>query len=181
MADFQNYEFSVEQKVEGKWRIYRILAAIGYIVFALSFFFVAVRVRLLLPFVALVPIFVWMLVFFTWRFTRPEYELATVSNTLRFTIVYGNRTRRPQFEVEFRKMHKIAPYDERGEADVKRFAPDRVYCAASSMQAPNLYYAIWEEDKRHYVLYFEPTDHLLKICKYYNSAATVLPAPPVKH
>ncbi len=181
MADFQNYEFMVGQKIEGKWRVYRILAILGYIAFPLIFLALAVRVRLLLPVFALVPIFLWMLVFFTWRYTSPEYELATVSNSLRFTIVYGNRTRRPQFEVEFRRMHKIAPYDARGKADVERFAPDKVYCAASSMHVPNLYYAIWEEDKKHYVLFFETNDRLLKICKYYNGAATVLPTDEIKH
>lgn len=174
MADMQNYEFVVSQKLTGKWMTCRVLAVIGYVLFAVLFFTLGVTSRLLLPLIALTPIFLWMLVFFTWRYTRPDYELTTVSNALRFTIVYGNRTRRPQLEVEFSRMQKIAPLDEAGQAAIKYFSPDRVYCAASSMDAPDLYYAIWEEDKKRYVLYFEATTHLLKICRYYNSAATVV-------
>lgn len=174
MADLQHYEFVVSQKLEGKWKLRRILAVVGYVLFFLVFFIVCAVTKLGLPLVALSPLFLWMLVFFTWRYTHPDYEITTVSNSLRFAKVYGNRTRRPQLEVEFRLMHKIAPLDDAGRADVARFKPDHVYCAASSMSAPDLYYAIWEEDKKHYVLYFEATEQLLKICKYYNSAATVV-------
>ena len=174
MADLQHYEFVVSQKLDGKWKLRRVLAVIGYVLFLLCFFILGITSKLLLPLLALAPLFCWMLVFFTWRYTRPDYEITTVSNSLRFAIVYGNRTRRPQCEIEFRKMHKIAPLDDTGKAEVKRFQPDKTYCAASAMDAPDLYYAIWEEDKKHYVLYFEATEQLLKICKYYNSAATVV-------
>ena len=174
MADLQNYEFVVSQKMEGKWVVRRVLAVMGYILFALAFFTVGIVTRLGVPMLALTPLFLWMLIFFTWRYTRPEYEITTVSNSLRFAIIYGSRTRRPQLEVEFRKMQKIAPLDETGRADVARFKPDKTYCAASCMTAPDLYYAIWEEEKTHCVFYFEVTEQLLKICKYYNSAATVV-------
>ena len=174
MADLQHYEFVVSQKLEGKWRMRRIIAVIGYVLFALVFFALGTTTKLLFPLLALTPLFLWMLIFFTWRYTRPDYELTTVSNTNRFTIVYGNRTRRPQMEVEFRKMQKIAPYDEAGKAEVERFAPEKTYAAVSSMAANDLYYAIWEEDKTHCVLFFEATEQLLKICKYYNNAATVI-------
>ncbi|MBR7185212.1 MAG: hypothetical protein IKD37_06360 [Clostridia bacterium] len=174
MADLQHYEFVVEQRLEGKWKLRRILAVFGYIAFVLLLFVLGVKSKLGFPLLALAPLFCWMLVFFTWRYTRPEYEIVTVSNSLRFTVVYGGRTRRPQCEVEFRKMHRIAPLDDAGRADVERFKPDTVYAAVSSMKADDLYYAIWEEDKKHYVLYFEATEQLLKICRYYNSAATVV-------
>lgn len=175
MADMQNYEFVVSQKLTGKWLAYRILAVVGYVLFVVGFFILGTTLfKFFLPMIALTPIFLWMLIFFTWRYTRPDYELTTVSNTLRFTVVYGNRTRRPQLEVEFPRMRKIAPLDEAGEAEIQRYAPEKVYCAASSMDARDLYYALWEEDKKTCVLYFEATTHLLKICKYYNSAATVV-------
>lgn len=174
MTDLQNYEFVVSQKMEGKWVVRRVLSVMGYILFALAFFTVGIVTRLGVPMLALTPLFLWMLIFFTWRYTRPEYEITTVSNSLRFAIIYGSRTRCPQLEVEFRKMQKIAPLDEAGRVDVARFKPDKTYCAASCMTAPDLYYAIWEEEKKHYVFYFEATEQLLKICKYYNSAATVV-------
>lgn len=175
MADMQNYEFVVAQKMEGKWMLRRILAVVGYVLFALVLFTVGFVSRLGVPVLALVPLFLWMLIYFTWRYTRPEYELTTVSNTLRFAIVYGNRTRRPQLEVEFRQMQKIAPCDEAGRAEIERFAPKKIWYAASSMDANDLYYAIWQDnDKQNCVLYFEATEHFLKICKYYNSAATVV-------
>lgn len=179
MADLQNYEFVVSQKAEGKWLFYRIFAVVGYVLFVLVFFTVGFISRLGVPMLALTPIFLWILVFFTWRYTCPEYELTTVSNTLHFAIVYGNRTRRPQMEVEFRQMLKIAPLDEAGEAELARYSPEKVYCAVSSMDAPDIYYAVWEmgegEKQKHYaVLYFEATAQMLKICKYYNSRATVI-------
>lgn len=175
MADLQHYEFVVSQKIEGKWRLRRILAVVGYVLFVLVFFTLGVVSKLGFPLIALTPLFLWIIIFFTWRYTRPDYEITTVSNSLRFAIVYGNRTRKPQVEVEFRKMQKIAPYDGDGQIDVKRFAPEKVYTAVSSMTSGrDIYFAIWEEDKVRSVLFFEATEQLLKICKYYNSANTVI-------
>ena len=174
MEDIRNYEFIVSQKIEGKWKMRRIIAIVGYTLFLVGIFIVCTSVRLLTPLVALSPLFLWLLVYFTWRYTRCDYEISTESNKMRFAIRYGNRTRQPQFEVEFRKMQKIAPYDDEGKAYVTAFSPNQTYVAVSSMQASDIYYAIWEEDQKRYAVLFEATEALLKICRYYNGTATTV-------
>ena len=74
MADLQHYEFVVSQKLEGKWRMRRIIAVIGYVLFALVFFALGTTTKLLFPLLALTPLFLWMLIFFTgsgWTISQP--------------------------------------------------------------------------------------------------------------
>ena len=82
--NFTEYVYDV--KNEGKVKLYRTLAVIGYILFAAAYFIVACSIPLY-PIIAVLPIFVWMLVFFTWGlvaydcyfvFNHGEMEFGTV-------------------------------------------------------------------------------------------------------
>ena len=67
MNEFNTYEFVVAQKHEGKVQLFRILAVVSYVLF----FCVVAAALILLHFpwlVAVLPIFEWILIFFTWRY-----------------------------------------------------------------------------------------------------------------
>ena len=67
------YEYTVEQKSEGKFRLMRIGFMALYIIYPLIFMAVAFITQLFQLF-ALVVVTEWMLVFFTWKYAKPEYE-----------------------------------------------------------------------------------------------------------
>ena len=72
--DFINYaEYGVEKKGEGKNRIARILLVCLYIVFSSLYagFFISVRIPHL---IAILPILLWILIFFTWRLVKYDCE-----------------------------------------------------------------------------------------------------------
>ena len=72
MNEFATYEYTVRQKIEGKW----ILARVGLIFLYLSFVFAWVifglRTRIFVPLLALTPVTSWILSFVTWRFVSVE-------------------------------------------------------------------------------------------------------------
>jgi len=71
--DSPNYtEFSYEAKAEGKIKIMRILAIIGYVAFVAAYFLVCYITRVI-PAFAIAPIFTWILIFFTWSLVKFDY------------------------------------------------------------------------------------------------------------
>ena len=65
------YEYTVEQKPEGKFRLMRIGFMALYIIYPLIFMAVAFITQLFQLF-ALVVVTEWMLVFFTWKYAKPD-------------------------------------------------------------------------------------------------------------
>ena len=58
---------------------------------------------------------------------------------------------------------------------LEQYDPEVTYSAVSTVDSPDKYYAAFEtpEGKR-CVFYFEATEKMLKLCRNYNSAHTVV-------
>ena len=164
------YEYVVSPAKQPVWRLKRILAIIGYIVYALTVFGVGAYTRLLLPVIALVPLSTWILIFFTWRYVAVEYEYSFVSGSMTLNKILGGRARRKVLEVRIKELHMIAPYDGDYIKKAEEFKPEKSYDFVSSMQSPDLYFALFETPEgRRGIIYFEATKPALKILRYYNS------------
>ena len=179
MNEFSTYEFVVAQKSEGKWRLARIGLVLLYVCFVLGAMLTGISLNVLPP-LALVPVFTWMLVFFTWRYVSVEYEYSITSGELTFCKIYGNRTRHRVLKLELRSAVAIAPLDN-GEYSAKASAwrPEREYSAISWTSAPDIYYILFEDKgkgkkgNQRAIFYFEATARALQICRFYNPSATV--------
>lgn len=182
MNEFLTYEFAVHQRNEGKWILARIGMVTLYVVFVLFTFGLGISFNILPP-LALVPVFTWMLVFFTWRYVDVEYEYSITSGELTFSKIYGNRSRRTCLRVLLRDAVRIAPLgDEREAARATEYRPEREFSAISSLRAPDIYFILFEyggkedgkQTKRRAIFYFEATQKALQICRFYNPSATVV-------
>ena len=111
MNEFSTYEFVVAQKHEGKVQLFRILAVVSYVLF---FCVVAAALILLhLPWmVAVLPIFEWILIFFTWRYRSVEFEYSMTSGNITFSYIYGGRSRKTALETAIKRFQEIAPLDD---------------------------------------------------------------------
>lgn len=88
--DTPNYaEYSYSVKNEGRIKLYRRLMMLGYAAFVGIFFGVCVATKFV-PIFATCPIFLWIIIFFTWRYVSFDYyftfqsgmlELGTSRNT----------------------------------------------------------------------------------------------------
>ena len=184
MNEFSTYEHVVKQKIEGKWRLARIGLVLFYVLFALTLLLLLIAWNVP-QLIALLPLLLWILVFFTWRFACVEYEYSITSGTLTFCKIYGNRTRRKILEIRLRDATQIVPLDGgKFSEQATRWHPEREFVAVSSWRAPEIYLILFELDdkkakeKRRGIFYFEPTARALQICKFYNPSATVLQKTP---
>jgi hypothetical protein len=180
MNEFSTYEFVVSQKIEGAWRAARIGMITLYVFFVLGCFLAGIRFNILPP-LALVPVFTWMLVFFTWRYVSVEYEYSITSGELTFSKIYGNRSRRTVLKLMLRDAIRIAPLDNEEEAKKANvYLPEREFSAISSQSAPDIYFILFEyasaagKEKRRAIFYFEATQKALQICRFYNPSGTLV-------
>ena len=169
------YEYTVEQKPEGKFRLMKIGFMTLYILYPLILMAVVFITQLFQLF-ALVAVTEWMVVYFTWKYTKPEYEYSVTSGRVTFSIIRGKRSRKEMVNFAIKECLQIAPATD-GEwiAKLEAYAPEIVYSAISSVNSPDKYYAAFEnaEGKR-CVFYFEATEKMLKLCRNYNSSHTVI-------
>ena len=70
------YEYVVAEKQSASLRMKKIALILLYVVWALGFLAVGLLLRIVAPLLAFIPITLWILVFFTWRFTQVEYEFS---------------------------------------------------------------------------------------------------------
>ncbi len=177
MADFNApYEYVVAQKSEGKWRTRRIFLIMLYIIYPILALVVGFLTRLGVPMLCFIPLSEWMLIFFTWRYVKIEYEYSVVSGVLTFSVIYGGRSRREKLSFPLRSATLIAPLGYRMHEDkLELFDPEITYSAIGSSDSPDKYFAIFtNDDGKKCAFYFEATERMVKICRFYNAAATVV-------
>ena len=167
-----SYEYIVKQKSEGVWRWRRFGMIALYIVFTLAFLgtFLAINFPWAITFL---PLLVWVLIFFTWRYVSPEYEYSTLSGEITFSTIWGGKSRKALFTANIKDFLAIAPYDEKAEAFVTAQKCNRDFRCMSSINADDLYYGIFMLGDEKCVVYFEATEKALKILKYYNRLTVV--------
>ncbi len=172
MSEFSTYEYVVTQKIEGKWRLKKLLMFLLYIGFIVGWFVFGFWSKMF-TLLALMPITLWMLVFFTWRYVKVEYEYSMVSGEVTFSNIYGGRSRKHIVSFRIKDCTLIAPLGTHG-YKIKDYVPEKSYNALSSSKANDAYFAIFERNNRYAVVYFEATAKALKILRYYNASATVM-------
>ena len=164
MNEFNTYEFVVAQKREGKVQLFRILAVVSYVLF-----FCVVAPWM----VAVLPIFEWILIFFTWRYQSVEFEYSMTSGNITFSYIYGGRSRKTALETAIKRFQEVAPLDDAALSRLEARDIQKEYRFISSDDAPDIYYALLEEDGELSVVLFEATQKALGILRFYNPMTVV--------
>lgn len=172
MSEFSTYEYAVCEKKCAKSTLKKLGMLLLYALFIIAWFIFGF-VSKFFPLLALMPVTLWMLVFFTWRYVNLEYEYSMTSGEMTLSKIYGGRSRKKIIEFKLKDCTLIAPYDE-GEERVKSYSPEKVYYMLSDINAQNAYVALLEKDGKHIAVCFEATEKALKICRFYNAPATVV-------
>lgn len=165
-------EYTVTKKAEGKNLLLRIMLITLYVSFALGYFVFFTAVIPIVMMIALLPLFVWMLVFFTWRYAALEIEYQIHSGTVTFYHIYGGRSRRKRFECKTKDLITVAPMDRAHEKDFTRAAPIHDFRGAKN--TPDAYYLTFNKGGKICGVFFEATAKTVKSFRYFNSAATVV-------
>lgn len=108
----------------------------------------------------------------TMAFGDVAYEYCVASGEMSFAKIFGNRFRKEWFSLKVSNMEKCAPYNENVKRELDGMNFDRVYNATSSLDAPNVYYAIFKNSKDEYCLmYFEVIKKSFKLIRTYFPGA----------
>lgn len=167
------FEYAVREAPSATLRLKKIALISAYVLWGVLFFAVGALTRLLVPVLALVPLSIWIFVFFTWRYTEVEYEYSFFSGTLTVARILGGRTRRTLLEVTIRDLAAVFPYTDENVQKAEQFGAETTWLAASGMDAPDLYVALWQdrETEKKCMLCFNANEKAIKIMRYYNISA----------
>lgn len=172
-------EYSVRQRIEGKWVLIRAGLIALYIFIPLFAAFLGPIFKNLVAFAAVGILIDVPVVLLTWRRTRVEYEYAMTGGTLVFSEIYGGSTRKPIFETELKTISAAFPYDsEKGRRQLSDYAPEVQYYALSTTdEERNREKEIWcclflGEDGKRSAFYFELTDTAYRYLRSYANAQT---------
>ena len=167
-------EYIVKQKNEGAVLYKKIAAIVGYAaLFAvLCLLILALSPELLyLPFFLMSAAFVAVVIFTTWRFLCKEYEIVIGNGEMRISTIYGKSLTRRLVAVEIKAFSEIGEYDDAAYEHLCSLSLSKNHICISSLSAPQMYYAIYEDGKDRAVIYFETDERGLSILKQQNPSA----------
>lgn len=169
------YEYTVAEKKSPRLLFKKLTLLALYVLWVAAFLLTGVWIKLIVPLLALIPLSLWILVFFTWRLTQVEYEYSFFAGVLTVSRVLGGRTRKKLCEVPIRQLSDVLPYEDEFLRKIENFSAERTVFAASDEQAPHLYVLLWKDaDGVRTALFLEPNEKALKILRYYNMSAVTL-------
>lgn len=169
-----SYEYLIKQKAEGKALAKRCLAIIGYVALALLLILFTIGfapVQLYVPIVMLALAFTALIVFVTWRFVCIEYEVVIGGGDIIITTIYGKGFSKRLLNLPISTFSEIGVYDDRAYGEISKLSLQRDYVCISSLSAPSVYYALFEDEKDQCILYFDAPERAVELLKKNNSAA----------
>ena len=174
MNENNEFDYTVAKKVEGKYRLYRILMVIGYVIFG-GGYFVGMAIAHLYPIMAFTPLLLWIVIFSTWRYVSIEYRYETASGGIRFYTVYGGKKKKLILEKRIKDFEMIAPFDSEAVERISAMSIDKSYhLSRSESDDIDKFFATFKDnDGKDCIVYFEATEQSLKILRYYNPNTTV--------
>ena len=167
MEGFNTYEYSAEQKPTGKWLLLRLFFLLFYTLFATAYFLV-IYVTRFFPVGALIPVAVWILVFLTWRYTRPDYKYEISSGALRFFVTYKKKPQE-KLKIKISEAEAIIPIDTEGDK-LRDFSPRKIYTAVPSKNSTDVYAVLFYNEKgKRCAFLFVATEEAIRLLAIYNS------------
>ena len=168
------FECVVAQKKTAALAAKKVALVIIYILWVVVWLVIGAITKLLAYLFALVPISLWVIIFFTWRYTQVQYEYSFFAGELTVSRILNDRFRKELITVHIRHFSAVLPYSSEHKAEIERFVADKTVFAASDEDAQGLCVAMWtDEDSGEKIkLYFEPDEKSRKILRYYNAVAT---------
>ena len=172
--DNPTLEYIIKQKNEGQI----ILRKAGFIG-ALFLIFISLLALILnifspflfLPFILLDAALCALIFFIAWRFFCVEYEITFGSGEINITTIYGRSVRKRLTSIDVNSLIEVGYYDDEAYERLCRASLKKNYICVSSMAAPVIYYALFDEEKERCILYFEADERAIKYLKLNNSGA----------
>ena len=169
--EFCQYEYTYARAREGLYGMLKWALILFYILFVLAYFLLIFLTRMI-PLGALIPIALWILVFFTWKYACQEYKYEISGSEMTFSVIYGRKAKL-KTKIHVNEAEMIMPLDSADEA-IKSYAPVRIYNARPKKNDPDAYAVLYRDREGKRCLFvFKATDEALRLMRMYNKAIQV--------
>ena len=169
--ELADYEYTVAQKCEGKWRVLKWLMLGGYALFVGIYCGIAFSIGF--PhIVAVLPIFLWMLIFFTYKYVKPEYKYVITEGNLTFFRVYGKKNYEV-LKIKLCDAKHIVPLESAIE-EIKEFDPKVTVSALPSTLTTDSYIILYNGERGvPSAFMFKATSGALQSLRFYNKSTVM--------
>ena len=169
--ELADYEYTVAQVHEGKWRAYKWMMLGGYALFAIVYFLVAYITRII-PIVAILPLFLWILIYFTYKYVKPEYKYKITEGNIHFSVVFGKREKEI-LKTRICDAAYIIPLESALDK-IRDFEPKKTYSARPSLHSTDSYIMLYNNEKGEPCAFmFKATSDALKSLRFYNKSTVM--------
>lgn len=158
-------EYSCSQKIEGKWLIYKLLLLLLYASYTAVYLYVIIKIAFV-PLGALIPVTLWIMIHFTWRYTSPDYKYTVDAGNLSFYVSYGKKTHE-KFKLRIKDAIMIAPRDKIGDS-LRDLKIEKAYNALPSKKEQDAYAIVFKKETKVCIFCFKVTRDTIKSLHYYN-------------
>lgn len=169
--EVNSYEFTVDKKSEGTYKLKRALMVCAYVLYCLIFFTI-IYVTRIFPLGALIPMTLWIIIFFTWRYVSLEYKYTVESGVFTLYTVYGAKKQKKLCELRLRDAKRILPVSEFKD-EIAAFSPSVIFDGRASKDVSDDYAILYYEDDKPAVIYVDAPEQSVKVFHYYNPDNTV--------
>ena len=168
------FEYIIKQKSEGKVLAKKLGLLLGYVAFfgiliLLIFFFSPSP--LFVPLLMIATAITALLIFITWRFVCVEYEVIIEEGDMSFTAIFGKGFRKRLLSLPVLSFTEIGEYTDEAYEEISKLSLQKNHIILSSLSAPSVYYALYEEGKDQCIVYFDAPERAVSLLKKLNSGA----------
>ena len=126
--------------------------------------FLAGKVVFLIPFeIAIVVFAVYKII----ASMNVEYEYSVTNGDLDIDKIVAKKRRKKFARVKLRDVEYFAPFEDEHIKVAEESGAKKIYNAASSFDAPRLYFVLYYNNSEKVCLLFEPTDEMIENCSHY--------------
>ena len=147
-----------------------MLMLLAYVIYTVAYFVIIYATRIF-PLGALIPVTLWIIIYFTWRYTSPDYKYVIEAGTFTFYVNYSkkdkDKKKRSAFKIS--SAEAIAPVESLKD-EIAAFKPKKVFSAVPSKSAPDQYAILYTDlEGVKCVIYIVVTAQSLKLLHLHNS------------
>ena len=169
--EVNSYDFTVDKKSEGSYRLKRTLMILAYVLYVVAFL-VFLFYTGWFPLGAIIPLTLYIIYLCTWRFVNIEYKYTVETGLFTLYTVYGSRNKKKMCELRLKEAKRILPVTEYAD-EIKAFGAKKVYDGRSSKDTSDDYAILYHENGTPAVIYIDAPEQSVKVLYYYNPDNTV--------
>ena len=170
--DSPNYaEYVYDRKNEGNFKKIKTLAILGYVLVSAAAFIALATTLVWL--IAVLPIFIWMMVYFTWGFISFDYYYEFNHGEMEFGKVHsgkGGRRRRPVLKIRVKEAKRAEAYKDGANLS----GAYKLYDFSESQSSDKRIIIFFEENGKEAAVIFEATAKVARLIASYCKGAASL-------